>query len=95
MRSGLTRVEHQPIPDADAVAALARILSTMNGPSTFTCGNTEAPAKDDEEDLGNQIAANAILDQLAAKGFVISRSGQDRALGPKVRDTAAARFTVL
>ncbi|WP_262030773.1 hypothetical protein [Microvirga sp. Mcv34] len=95
MRSGLTRVEHQPIPDADAVAALARILTAMNGPSPSTCDPTDAPEGDDEEDLGYQIAANAILDQLAAKGFVISRSVKDTTLGPKVRDTAAARFSLL
>jgi hypothetical protein len=95
MRSSLTRVEHQPIPDADAVAALARILTAMNGPSTSTCDATEKPQGDDEEDLGYQIAANAILDQLAAKGFLILRSAKHTTLGPKVRDTAAARFTFL
>lgn len=95
MRSSLTRVEQQPIPDADAVAALARILTAMNGPSPSTWDATETHEGDDEEDLGYQIAANAILDQLAAKGFLILRSDRDTTLGPKVRNTAAARFTLL
>jgi hypothetical protein len=94
MRSGPSRVEQQPIPDAGAVAALARILTEMNGPSTPACDATRTPDGDHEEDLGYQIAANAILDQLAAKGFAISRLAEDISLGPKVRDTAAARFTV-
>ncbi|QRM35082.1 hypothetical protein [Microvirga sp. VF16] len=95
MRSGPSPVENLPIPHADAVVALARILTAMNGPSLSSSDAKETPEGDDEEDLGYQIAANAILDQLAAKGFVISRSSKDTTLGPKVRDTAAARFSLL
>jgi hypothetical protein len=93
MRSGFLSVEQTSIPSGDAVAALAQILTHMNGPKSPDVGVDNSIAADcDTETLGYSIEAHAILDQLAIRGFVISRA-KDITLGPKVRDTAAARFT--
>lgn len=90
MRSGLSRSEQLSIPNGDAVSALARILIEMNGsPDTECSPNSQASSgASSDEFLGYQIEASAILDQLATKGFVISRAPRDLSLGPKARETA-------
>ena len=90
MRTGLSRFAQLSIPNGDAVSALARILNEMNGsPDTECSPKSQAPSDtNNDELLGYQIEANAILDQLAAKGFVIARAPRDLSLGPKARETA-------
>jgi hypothetical protein len=90
MRSAHTRLEISSIPSSDAVTALALILSEMNGPKTCDgAAGLSSVAEAYDETEGYCIEAHAILDQLSAKGFVISPIGKDRSLGPKIRDTAA------
>jgi hypothetical protein len=90
MRSGLSRFEHLSIPSGDAVSALAGILTEMNGSPDPGCSQGPQALSDTNRDelLGYQIEASAILDQLAAKGFVISKASRDLSLGPKVRETS-------
>lgn len=92
MRSAVIRLEQPLIPNGDAVLALARILTEMNGsvgPDGCPSDHSFSGATGDEA-LGFQIEASAILDQLAAKGFVISKPARNTSLGPKVRDAAPA-----
>lgn len=92
MRSGPSRIEYAPIPNGDVVAALAHILNEMNGPKASDGNNSPSSGTGTPDEAeGYCIEAHAILDQLSAKGFVISRMGKDLSLGPKVRDTAARR----
>jgi hypothetical protein len=96
MRRAFSRTEQVSIPNGDAVAALAQILIDMNGPKSRELGSDNRnPAEGEVETLGYSIEANAILDQLAASGFIVSRNPKEATLGPKVRNTAAARFTAL
>ena len=82
MRPTVPTVEQMSIADGDAIAALSRILCEMNGPKSVQGWSDQA------EQVGYQIEANAILDQLAATGFIVSHRREVAQLGLKARDAS-------